>query len=144
MSDVLFQGSPVVVSRVLILSILYERPIHGYGILEELEQRLGRKASPGFLYPFLRLLERRSLARHRNVRIGRKIKKVYELTPQGRRQSLAAFDRLRNILSKAIVPTLDTCSNCGCKIFEGGFEKRVGGLRTLFCCSHCAQASRRT
>ena len=144
MSEALFQVPPTDLSRVLILAILYEHPVHGYVILEELERRLGKKVSPGLLYPFLRLLERRGLARHRNVRIGRKLKKIYELTPQGKKQSSATFGQLKTIVSKAIAQAMEKCSGCGCRIFDRGFEKTVGGARAIFCCAHCARASQRT
>ncbi len=144
MSDASRQEPLLEMNRVLILAVLYEHPMHGYGILAELEHTLGRKSSPGLLYPFLRSLERTNLAKHRNVRVGGKVKKVYELTPQGRRHSIAVFDRLKSMTSKAIVQVIDTCENCGCRIFDGGYEKTVGGVRAIFCCSHCAQASRKS
>lgn len=128
------------ISRLLTLAILYEHPMHGYGILDELKRRLGRKVSPGLLYPFLRLLEENALLRHRNVKIGRKNKKVYELTSRGKRMSLGVFNRMTNILWQAIAPTLDTCANCGCKLYEGGHVQVVGGKRMTFCCVHCADA----
>lgn len=45
--------------RYLILSLLRERPMHGYEVIRELERRLGGEysPSPGTVYPTLQLLE---------------------------------------------------------------------------------------
>ena len=40
-------------TRFYILTILYEGPTHGYGILRKFKRKLGKTISPGLVYPFL-------------------------------------------------------------------------------------------
>ena len=126
-------------SRLIILSMLFGGPMHGYQILEELEARLGRRISPGLIYPFLRQLEERKLLRHKEVQIGRKTKKVYELTVNGKRFCMNIFKRVATMVSQAIEPTLNACAHCGCKVYQGGHIEEVEGRKMMFCCVHCAQ-----
>jgi DNA-binding PadR family transcriptional regulator len=126
-------------SRLIVLSMLFREPMHGYQIMEELEMRMGKRVSPALVYPFLRQLEGRKLLRHERVRIGRKTKKVYELTTSGKRFCMNIFKRVAAMVSQAIEPTLDTCAHCGCKVYQGGYVEEVDGKKTMFCCVHCAQ-----
>lgn len=126
-------------SRLIILSMLFGGPMHGYQILEQLEARLGRRISPGLIYPFLRQLEERKLLRHRKVQIGRKTKKVYELTGNGKKFCMNIFRRVTIMVSQAIGPTLNVCASCGCKVYEGGHMQEVEGRKMMFCCIHCAR-----
>lgn len=126
-------------SRLITLSALFREPMHGYQILEELEARLGRRVSPGLIYPFLRQLEERKLLRHKSTRVGKKARKVYELTQDGRKFCLSIFRRTAAMVSQAIKPTLDTCAHCGCRVYEGGHIQTVRGRKMMFCCIHCAQ-----
>jgi DNA-binding PadR family transcriptional regulator len=48
-------------SRLIVLSGLFAKPTHGYQIFDELEEKLGRRVSPGLIYPFLGQLEKRKL-----------------------------------------------------------------------------------
>jgi len=125
-------------SRLIALAMLFGGPMHGYQILEQLEVRLGRRISPGLVYPFLRQLEQRKLLRHRNVQIGRKTKKVYELTADGKKFCMSIFRRVTTMVSQAIEPTLNACAHCGCKLYEGGHIEEVDGREMTFCCIHCA------
>jgi len=68
--------------RAAVLAILAERPMHGYQIMAEIEERSGGawKPSPGSVYPTLQLLadEGLILSEESNGR------KTYSLTPEGR------------------------------------------------------------
>ena len=68
--------------RAAVLAILAERPMHGYQIMAEIEERSGGawKPSPGSVYPTLQLLadEGLILAEESNGR------KTYSLTAEGR------------------------------------------------------------
>jgi DNA-binding PadR family transcriptional regulator len=68
--------------RAAILAVLSERPMHGYEIMQQLEERSGGfwRPSPGSVYPTLQLLEDQALLRGEEVE-GRR---VYSLTEQGR------------------------------------------------------------
>ncbi len=49
--------------------------------------------------------------------VGRKPKKVYELTEEGRQLATILFKRLASLVSIAIEPSLNVCAHCGAKIF---------------------------
>jgi DNA-binding PadR family transcriptional regulator len=127
-------------SRFYILTILYEKPSHGYEILSEFQKRLGKKASPSLVYPFLRQLEKKGLVRHRVKKVGEKSKKVFELTEEGKELCTRLFRRFSNLVSVAIEPRLEVCAHCGCKVYEGGYKETIDQKETTFCCVHCAQS----
>ena len=70
--------------KFVILSLLAEKPRHGYEIIKELEERVGGaySPSPGTIYPTLSLLEDMGYARSATEEGSRK---VYEITDEGRR-----------------------------------------------------------
>jgi DNA-binding PadR family transcriptional regulator len=74
--------------RAAVIALLSERPMHGYQIIREIEERSGGawKPSPGSVYPTLQLLadEGLMLAEESNGR------KTYSLTPEGRVHAEAA------------------------------------------------------
>ena len=69
--------------RSAILALLDDRPMHGYEIIQELEERTGGRWTPsaGSIYPTLQLLEDEGLATSEEVE-GRK---VYSLTDSGQK-----------------------------------------------------------
>jgi DNA-binding PadR family transcriptional regulator len=77
--------------RVAVLALLSEKPMHGYQIIQEIEERSGGawKPSPGSVYPTLQLLADEGLisATESNGR------KTYSLTDEGRRVAEAAADQ---------------------------------------------------
>jgi DNA-binding PadR family transcriptional regulator len=68
--------------RPLILAVLHDQPMHGYQVMQELEQRTGGRWRPsaGTIYPTLQQLEDEGLVRIEDAE-GRK---VYRLTDEGR------------------------------------------------------------
>jgi DNA-binding PadR family transcriptional regulator len=70
--------------KYVILSLLAEKPRHGYEIIKELEDRVGGaySPSPGTVYPTLALLEDLGYARSTTEEGNRK---VYQITDEGRR-----------------------------------------------------------
>lgn len=68
--------------RGAILTLLGEKPMHGYEMIQELEERTGGRWRPsaGSIYPTLQLLEDEGLVRADEV----EGKRVFELTDQGR------------------------------------------------------------
>ncbi len=127
-------------SRFYILTILYERPAHGYRILSRFKKSVGKRVSPSLVYPFLQQLEERGLVKHRIRQVGEKEKKVFELTADGRELCKRLFKRFSNLVAVAIEPSLDVCAHCGCKVYEGGYREDIDGEETMFCCVHCAQS----
>src|SRR5919106_4066578 len=68
--------------RSAILTLLGEKPMHGYEMIQELEQRSGGRWRPsaGSIYPTLQLLEDEDLVRAEEV----DGKRVFDLTEAGR------------------------------------------------------------
>ncbi|MGB9134003.1 MAG: PadR family transcriptional regulator, partial [Candidatus Bathyarchaeia archaeon] len=71
-------------SRFYLLTILYEGPHHGYSIISKFRNRIGREISPSLVYPFLSQLERQGLVKHSLKPVGKKNRKVFELTVEGK------------------------------------------------------------
>lgn len=70
----------------LLLRILYEKPMHGYQLLEEIEQRSGgfHKLEPGSIYTLLRRMEERGLLESKWEKVeGGPDKRVYTVTKDG-------------------------------------------------------------
>ena len=69
--------------KYVILSLLDEKPRHGYEIIKELEERFGGtySPSPGTVYPTLTMLEDLGYARATPEEGG---KRIYEITPEGK------------------------------------------------------------
>jgi len=130
-------------ARFYILTILYEGPNHGYAILSKFKKRVGRKISPGIVYPFLQQLEERGYADYTVEMVGEKERKIHRLTDEGTALCNRLFQRFANIVSVAIEPGLDICAHCGCKIYEGGHREAIDGEERVFCCPHCAAAHKR-
>ena len=126
--------------RSSIILLLSEKPLHGYGIMKEIENRLGKPVNPSLLYPFLKQLEKNDLVKSTEKPVGQKPKKVYELTATGRELATRIYKRIASMVSMAIEPNLSICFHCGCKIYEGGYREVEGDKERIFCCVHCAQA----
>jgi DNA-binding PadR family transcriptional regulator len=76
--------------RAAVLALLAEKPMHGYQIIQEIEERSGGswKPSPGSVYPTLQLLADEGLigVEESNGR------KTYSLTDEGRKATAASAD----------------------------------------------------
>jgi DNA-binding PadR family transcriptional regulator len=77
--------------RTAVLALLAERPMHGYQIIQQIEERSGGswKPSPGSVYPTLQLLADEGLIRADESN-GRK---TYSLTEEGREVADAASEK---------------------------------------------------
>ncbi len=126
-------------SRVYILTMLHENPVHGYEIISKFKTVIGKDVSPSLVYPFLKQLEEKGLVQHSLKPVGAKKKKVFELTPEGKEFSEQLFKRFSELISVALEPSLEVCAHCGCKVLEGsGYTERVKDKELTFCCVHCA------
>jgi DNA-binding PadR family transcriptional regulator len=78
----------------VVLYVLRSRPLSGYEILKELSRlSAGRYVpSPGTLYPLLSYLESEGLITAREVYVGRRRKKIYELTLRGEEELAKLLD----------------------------------------------------
>ena len=126
--------------RSTVIMLLFEKPMHGYSIIKSPKNRLGKNVSPSLVYPFLHQLEEKGLVRSSMDPVGRKPRKVYELTNDGKKLASTLFKRLASLVSVAIEPSLDVCAHCGAKIYGGGHKELIGGQETMFCCVHCFNA----
>lgn len=124
------------------MMILYERPCHGYAIIEALALRLGRHIGPGTVYPFLAMLLTSGYLTSKPERTGKRERILYSMTPKGRRFAERIFKQLSQIVSTAIEPGISRCANCGCSLYGTGHVEEVEGKETTFCCIHCAKAFR--
>jgi DNA-binding PadR family transcriptional regulator len=77
--------------RAAVLSVLADRPMHGYEIMQELQERSGGawRPSPGSVYPTLQLLEDQGLVKGEDV----EGKRVFSLTDEGRAEADAVKAR---------------------------------------------------
>ena len=126
-------------SRVYILTILHEGPVHGYQVISKFKKVIGKDVSPSLVYPFLKQLEQKGLVTHTIKPVGAKKRKVFELTKDGKEFSEQLFKRFSELISVALEPSLEVCAHCGCKVFEGtGYTERIKDRDLTFCCVHCA------
>jgi len=77
--------------RAAVLTILTEEPMHGYQIMQQLEERSGGfwRPSPGSVYPALQLLEDQGLIKGDEV----EGKRIFSLTDEGRAEADSIKDR---------------------------------------------------
>ncbi len=77
--------------KAAILAVLAENPMHGYEVMQQLEERSGGmwRPSPGSIYPTLQLLEDQGLVRSEEVD-GRR---VFSLTDDGKTEAEAVIQR---------------------------------------------------
>ena len=121
--------------------LLNESPKHGYELMKELEEKLGRKVSTSQVYPFLQTLEKNGLIKIEKK--GRREKKIYSLTREGRHFVDSILSRFGDLIHVAIEPKLSICAHCGCKVYEGGHREVIRGRELTFCCKYCAESFKR-
>ena len=118
------------------LCLLASGPKHGYELIKELEEKLGRRISASNVYPFLGSLRKSRLIRF--DKIGKRDKKTYYLTPEGKNFTRQMFNKFGDLINIAIEPRIASCP-CGCKVYSGGHQQKIKGRMITFCCSHCAK-----
>ena len=121
--------------RFYTLCLLAMGPKHGYELIKELGPKLERSVSASNIYPFLNTLRKNKLIKFDKV--GKRDKKTYHLTSEGRSFTKEMFNKFGDLIDIAIKPRITVCP-CGCKIYAGGHIERIKGKMMKFCCSHCA------
>ena len=71
----------------MVLAVLDGQPMHGYAVIEALNERTGGRLTlpSGTVYPALRRLERAGLVQSAWSTVGGRERRTYQLTPAGRR-----------------------------------------------------------
>lgn len=85
--------------RLHILHHAGKGPIFGLGMMEELS-RHGYKVSAGTLYPILHGLEAKGYLKATQHRNGRRVRRLYRVTPAGRRVLAAAKAKVRELFGE--------------------------------------------
>lgn len=111
---------------------LHEKPQHGYQLIKNISLKWGKMVSPGEIYPFLGILEKRGLVVSK--RSGQRDKKTYSLTAEGKTFVRSLLEKFGDIVHAAVESNLKKCAHCGCEIYKGGI--RIKGKN--FCCRACA------
>jgi DNA-binding PadR family transcriptional regulator len=72
----------------MVLAIVEDVPLHGYGVIEELRRRSGGvfDLPGGTVYPALHRLERQGLLTSDREQVGGRERRVYRVSPRGRRK----------------------------------------------------------
>ncbi|MGC8939293.1 MAG: PadR family transcriptional regulator [Candidatus Bathyarchaeia archaeon] len=107
----------------LLMRILYEKPMHGYQLLEEIEQRSSgcHKLEPGSIYTLLRRMEERGLLESKWEKVeGGPDRRVYSLTDRGVEALKMGLESI--VKRKMLFDDLT-------KFYHENFEKRKGGER---------------
>lgn len=125
------------VTKLFILLLLYDGQKHGYELMKKLNKMLPFKVSPEQVYPFLRTLKEKGLAKI--VEQAERDKKKYELTEKGKETVGLLLDRFSNLIQIAITPQVNVCAHCGVKIIGTGHKEVIDGEELVFCCKHCAE-----
>ena len=118
------------------LCLLAAGPKHGYDLIKELQVKLGRRISASNVYPFLNVLSKNELIKF--DKIGKRDKKSYYLTQDGKKFTKNIFIKFGDLINIAVEPRITTCP-CGCRIYSGGHMGKIRGKIMKFCCSHCAK-----
>ncbi|MHA1672107.1 MAG: TA0938 family protein [Promethearchaeota archaeon] len=127
-------------TRFYLLVLLYEEATHGYALRQKFNERLGKNVSYSLIYPFLEKLEKKKYVRMELIKIGKKEKKKFHLTDEGKNFAEKLFQRFSGIIDTAIEPNIQICAGCGVKLYRNAYQEVIDGKKHLFCCTHCASA----
>ena len=87
--------------RLHILHHAAEEPVFGLGIIEEL-RRHGYEMSAGTVYPMLHGLEKKGYLTSRHERTGRRERRVYDITEQGRTALADAKTKVKELFGELV------------------------------------------
>lgn len=116
--------------------LLNSRPMHGYEIITEISDNLGRKVSPGQIYPFLQNLEKNKYIIHSATQ--EREKKQYHLTPSGKKFVAEILEKFGSVIDSFIASKVRTCIHCDAKVLGLGHIEKIKGKNLVFCCPYCA------
>jgi len=84
-------------TKLYVLLLLHESDKHGYEIITEFMKRLGKKLSPGQIYPLLRSMMKKDLVDFYEEYQGKRKKKIYKLTQKGKEFCEESVGRLKEM-----------------------------------------------
>ena len=87
--------------RLHILHHASKQPVFGFWFIEELA-RHGYKLSPGTLYPLLHGLEQKGYLRSIKERQGKRLRRLYQATPRGRKALAAARQKVSELFGELL------------------------------------------
>lgn len=128
--------------NLLIIFSLWEGKKHGYELMNEIQNKTGKRPSTSQIYPFLEKLNKNDLVEI--VETGKRGKKIYALTDKGEKFVETKLRMFSNIISATIEKDLTVCAHCGCKVYEGGYKERIKDEKLVFCCKHCANSYKKS
>jgi len=123
-------------TKVAILLSLYRKPLHGYALMDSVEESFGLRPGPAQIYPFLSELLKKKLVSA--LKAGVRDKTEYVLTVKGREVVGELMVKMGVLLEGALNAKLTQCTHCSCKMFGKPFIRKIGGHAYPFCCGHCA------
>jgi DNA-binding PadR family transcriptional regulator len=95
------------------LFLLGKKPRHGYELMQLLGAKRKKKVTAGTLYPILTKFRAKGLIRLKS-KTGKREKKVYEISPAGRKELKKAGNELVGVLNEVFAEF--RCSCCGAKV----------------------------
>jgi PadR family transcriptional regulator, regulatory protein PadR len=78
--------------RIQLLRIIYANPAWGYYIKKQVDAEFNIKLRHGALYPALNQLEKKGLIASSNQLVGRRVRKVYTITENGKTYLQTYYD----------------------------------------------------
>ena len=84
-------------TKLYTLLMLLESDMHGYEIIAEFMRRLGKKLSPGQIYPLLARMVKKGLVEFYEEYQGKRRRKVYTLTKKGREFCEGSVGKLKEM-----------------------------------------------
>ena len=89
-------------TKLYTLVFLYKKPKCGYRLIQDFNFFLGKKLSPGQIYPLLKELVKEGLVEVKEEYTGLRKRKVYKLTEKGMKVCKDAILRLLDVISLVI------------------------------------------
>ncbi len=122
------------------LALLDQNPRHGYEIMDELEERTGKRPSTGQIYPLLKDFKQKGYVESAKKKVKGRKRKVYRLTEKGEEKFQKLAERFSDLISTILESQVTECEYCGCEIYNGGHNEVINGEELTFCCENCAKA----
>lgn len=135
-SDLKIQNLTKLYTLVLLKS---KESVTGYYVLKQLNEELGKTASPTYVYNFLKKLKSEGYVENVQAPTSKRAS-GYRLTPSGAEFIDRIFLRFDNLIEVAVQSKIKACASCGAKLYDDYHFETIDGREMIFCCKHCAKA----